>query len=59
MPSVNRSALLAAFLVGIVGTFVAPRFPPTAAFSPVLVFLVCSLGALIGLGVVSYALKLD
>ncbi len=55
----NRSALLAALLVGLLGTFVAPRFAPTAQFSPVLVFSVCAIGALIGLGVVSYALKFD
>lgn len=55
----NRSALLAALLVGIAGTVVASRFAPTAQFSPALVFSVCALGALVGLGVVSYALKLD
>ncbi|MFC6905544.1 hypothetical protein [Halalkalicoccus tibetensis] len=55
----NRSALLAALVIGIVGATLAPRFGPTAAFPPVLVFLVCSLGALAGLRIVSYALALD
>lgn len=55
----NRSALLAAGLIGIVGAILAPRFSPTAGFSPVLVFLICSLGALAGLWIVSYALSLD
>lgn len=55
----NRSALLAALVVGIVGTALAPRFGPTAAFPPLLAFLVCSAGALAGLWIVSYALALD
>jgi disulfide bond formation protein DsbB len=55
----NRSALLAAGLIGVIGTFFAPRFAPTAGFSLVLVFFVCSLGALAGLWIVSYALSLD
>ncbi|MCL7417930.1 MAG: hypothetical protein M8354_08845 [Halalkalicoccus sp.] len=55
----NRSALLAALFVGILGAILAPRFGPTAAFSPLVAFSVCALGALAGLWVVSYALALD
>lgn len=55
----NRSALLAALVIGIVGAFLAPLFGPTAAFSPVVAFLVCAVGALVGLWTVSYALALD
>jgi phosphate/sulfate permease len=55
----NRSALLAAGLIGAVGAVVAPRFDPTAQFSPLLVFLICAFGALCGLWIVSYALSLD
>ncbi len=53
----NRSALLTALLVGTIGMILAPRFGPTAAFPPLVVLLVCSLGALTGLWGVSYALE--
>jgi hypothetical protein len=56
---VNRLALPAALIVGIAGAILAPRFGPTAAFSPLVAFSVCVLGALVGLLVVSYALELD
>lgn len=55
----ERSPLLAALVLGLVGVFVAPRFEPTTEFSPVLVFVVCALGALGGLWIVSYALELE
>lgn len=55
----NRSALLAVVVVGLLGTAVAPRFAPTAGSPAALVFLVCALGALAGLWIVSYALSID
>lgn len=55
----NRSAFLAAALIGVLGAALAPQFPPTASLSPILVFLVCSLGALGGLWTVSFALSLE
>ncbi|MDL5362748.1 hypothetical protein [Halalkalicoccus sp. NIPERK01] len=55
----NRFALLAAAVVGLLGTAVAPRFAPTAGLPAALVFLVCALGTLAGLWTVSYALSID
>ncbi|MEM4780977.1 MAG: hypothetical protein QXG03_05395 [Halalkalicoccus sp.] len=55
----DRFALLAALVLGALGAVLAPLFGPTAQLSPILVFLVCVLGALAGLGIVSYALSLE
>ncbi|ADJ13695.1 hypothetical protein [Halalkalicoccus jeotgali] len=55
----NRSAFSAALVIGLVGALAASRFGPTAAFSPLVAVFVCSVGALAGLWIVSYALALD
>lgn len=55
----DRSVLLTTLAVGLAGALLAPLFGPTAAYSPVVAFLVCTLGALAGLWIVSYALALD
>lgn len=55
----DRSILLIATLLGLLGAALAPLFAPTAAFPRSLVFLVCALGGLFGLWTVSYALSLD
>lgn len=55
----NRSALLTALVVGLLGAVLAPLFGPTADFSPLVAFLVCTIGAIGGLWTVSYALELD
>lgn len=55
----DRSALLVAVVLGVLGAALAPAFPPTAALPRSLVFLVCALGGLLGLWVVSYALSLE
>lgn len=55
----DRSTLVAAILLGLLGAAIAPLFAPTAAFPRSLVFLACVLGGLSGLWTVSYALSLD
>lgn len=55
----DRSTLVAAILLGLLGAALAPAFPPTAALSRPLAFLVCALGGLLGLWIVSYALSLE
>ena len=55
----DRSTLLAAAVLGLAGAALAPLFAPTATFPRPLVFLVCGLGGLLGLRIVSYALSLD
>lgn len=55
----DRSTLLAAILLGLLGAALAPLFTPTAALPRPLVFLVCAFGGLFGLWIVSYALSLD
>lgn len=55
----DRSAFLVAVVLGVLGAALAPAFPPTAVFPRLLVFLVCALGGLLGLWVVSYALSLE
>lgn len=59
MARVDRSALLVAVLLGVLGAALAPLFPPTADLPRTLVFLVSALGALAGLWVVSRALALE
>lgn len=58
----SESSLLVAATFGVVGTvLVSLSSPPSpaATLSRPLVFLVCSLGALFGLWVVSHAVSLD
>jgi hypothetical protein len=55
----DRSALLIAVVLGVLGVALAPLFAPTAALPRSLVFIVCALGGLLGLWVVSYALSLE
>ena len=55
----DRSTLVTATLLGLLGAALAPLFAPTAALPRPLVFLVCGLGGLLGLWIVSYALSLD
>ena len=55
----DRSALLVAAILGVLGAALAPLFPPTAALPCPLVFLVCGLGGLLGLWIVSYALSFE
>lgn len=55
----DRSALLVAVVLGVLGAALAPLFAPTADLPRPLVFFVCTLGGLFGLWVVSYALSLE
>lgn len=55
----DRSTLTAAIVLGLLGAALAPLFAPTSTLPRPLVFLVCALGGLFGLRVVSYALSFD
>lgn len=55
----DRSILLVATTLGLLGAALAPLFAPTSTLPRPLVFLVCALGGLFGLWTVSYALSFD